>query len=198
MNITLYHFTCLAYLPEVLRDGINRGEIPVSRYVPYEQRPNAPNLTRNPSPNAQLCWTEIGATDKTRVRLKIVLPKTQVRTFKRVQKQYGIARDWVKTLAPRKEHLDWFFAKGDVSPEYIAEVDVALEKPGKYSTVAGAALEELIQVIESELKRVGWARVGHVSRCDRPSPMLLDGPSLRRGNCFMRLPLQHVSDTCAS
>jgi len=53
-TITLYHFTNLLSLPDILKEGITRGDIPLEK-MPYKDRPQAPNLTRNPSPKAQDC-----------------------------------------------------------------------------------------------------------------------------------------------
>lgn len=176
---TLYHFTNLISLPSILKEGITRGEVPIEK-VAYKDRPQAPNLTRNPLPLAQRCWTKVGPTDKTRVRLTLSLPHSTLTTFKDVRKKYRLRSKWVKFLAPGHEHFDWFFAFGGVSTSQIVKVEVVLEQPGEYVEVKGEQLEALINLIEAEKRKLFITRIGGMGAFElldeSQSCLLIDGP----------------------
>ena len=56
----LYHFTCLFYLPNILEEGITRGELPVS----FHKILNTANLTTNPKRDAHRQWSYGSCFDK--------------------------------------------------------------------------------------------------------------------------------------
>lgn len=61
-----YHYTALAHLPNILREGLTRGtaaDCPVS----------GPNFTTSPHPHSQT-WARRSGIDKTKVRLTVVVP----------------------------------------------------------------------------------------------------------------------------
>ena len=81
--VKLYHFTNLMNLPAILREGILRGEVPVTPDTSIAQL-NAPNLTANPNPADQRCWCR-GATNKTKIRLTVEIPSDKLTSLRQVQ-----------------------------------------------------------------------------------------------------------------
>jgi hypothetical protein len=65
-SLELYHFTCLCYLPMILREGIDRGEVPITQSKIFQ----APNLTTNGNPTSHR-WVADSIVDKLRVRLRV-------------------------------------------------------------------------------------------------------------------------------
>jgi len=103
--VKLYHVTNLMNLPAILREGILRGEVPVTPYTSIAQL-NAPNLTANPNPADQRCWCR-GATNKTKIRLTVEIPSDKLTSFRQVQKKYRMKSGWVKALDPSYERRHW-------------------------------------------------------------------------------------------
>ncbi|MAD80301.1 MAG: hypothetical protein CMJ50_05570 [Planctomycetaceae bacterium] len=187
----LYHFTQLLCLPRIMSEGIKGGEVPVLDR-PYNRRPKAVNLTRNPDPKAQGIWN-VGPTDKSRVRFLVDLPADEIIRFKEACRQHKIRASWIKILAPGGEHFDWFFYDDVIPVERIRRIDVALEHGGPLEMIQGHALDSLIEIVEAEVKeklRFGIDRDGGeiIGMASHEDSWLLDGPELRRAppTCNLR------------
>jgi hypothetical protein len=149
---TLYHFTSLMHLPDILREGITRGEVPLEN-VQYRDRPQAPNLTRKSDPRSQE-WTKGCVMDKARVRLTVKLRTEAVTSFREVKQKYRMRSRWIKALAPAGQHFDWFFAFGGVPLERIAKIEVAIHTPFEYVEPAPQVLESLLVLVEKESRKL--------------------------------------------
>lgn len=143
----LYHFTCLVWLPEVIRDGITKGEVPTGP-TPYADRPQAANLTANPNREDQH-WNSENAFDKARIRLKVEVPESELTSFRQVKDRYKIKQSWLKLTAPYLVRQQWYFAFGGVRPDQIKLVEKW--DNGKYSVVDN--LPDLINQVEVERER---------------------------------------------
>ena len=149
----IYHFTCLVNLPEVIREGITKGEIPTAK-TPYGDRPQAANLTTNPKREDQDLWNT-GRVDKTRIRLTMDLPDSDLTSFREVKERFKITSTWLKRLAPYHARQHWYFAFGGVRPDHITLVEKWDD--GKYSAVEN--LPELVQQVENERERAMVLRI---------------------------------------
>lgn len=145
--VRLYHFTCLAFLPEIMRDGITQGEVPIGP-VPCADRPQAANLTTNPNPNVLQSWN-VCTFDKTRIRLTVDIPESELTSFREVKERYKIKASWLKLIAPYHVRQQWFYAFGGVRPDQIT----LFEKLDNGEYVVVDDLQSLIEEIESELER---------------------------------------------
>ena len=94
----IYHFTCLAYLPAIIRDGITRGEVPIGP-IAYADRPQAANLTTNRTREDQKLWN-YSVFDKTRIRLTVEIPGSELTSFREVKEQFKIRASWLNRVAP--------------------------------------------------------------------------------------------------
>src|SRR5947209_527584 len=113
----LYHFTCLLHLPCILREGISRGEVPLSG----QEVRQAPSLTSDPSPLA-LEWCALGSTDKTRVRLAVRVPAGdgRLQSWEEVCRQFGVGREWQRQLdTTGKRGKSWFVYWGVLPREWM-------------------------------------------------------------------------------
>ena len=127
----LYHFTCLAHLPEVIRDGITKGEVPTGP-IRYANSPQAANLTKNPKREDQH-WTYGSACDKARIRLTMEIPDSELTSFREVVERYKIRNSWAKRAGPNYARRQWYFAFGGVRPDQIRLVEKW--DNGKYTVV---------------------------------------------------------------
>jgi len=149
----LFHFTAKMHLPNILREGISRGEVPtmpLSKARKYNDVPQAVNLTRNQNAHSQNCWS-VGVMDKTAIRLTIDATRLKVVTFKDVRKQYKIPHSYISQLAPAKEHFDWYFVFGIVHPSSIRVIDVKCND--HYRALDAEAVQSLIEQIEVEKRQ---------------------------------------------
>jgi hypothetical protein len=188
-TVKLYHFTNLMNLPAILREGILRGEVPVTPYTSIAQL-NAPNLTANPNPADQRCWCR-GATNKTKIRLTVEIPNDKLTSFRQVQKKYRMKSGWVKALDPSYERRHWFFAFGGVPVQQITKVEIL--DNGAYRELAPEELCALVAGIEQEREKVfrfcritSGLHAGHIGfqfKDGHQDSWLLDGelPSRRVG-----------------
>jgi len=183
-TVKLYHFTALMHLPAILREGIRRGEVPVTPYTPPAKL-HAANLTTNPNPTDQRCWCR-GILNKTKIRLTVEVHSDKLTSFRQVQKKYRMRSKWVKALDPSYERRHWFFAFGGVSVQQIAKVEIFDD--GVYRELAPDELRALVDRIEEERKRVfrfqlvtSGRRAGHVDphfKDGHQDSWLLDGELL--------------------
>lgn len=143
----LYHFTCLFNLPWIIREGITKGEVPVGP-MPLSSRPNAANLTDDPSREHQSQWTHGSVMDKTKVRITIDVPDADLTPFCRVKEQFKIRNSWLKRIDSLGYRRHWYFAFGGVPPDQIASVEV--HDGHAYHAVADDELRTLIAAIDEE------------------------------------------------
>jgi hypothetical protein len=143
----LYHFTCLLHLPPILREGITMGEVPIP--VSTDRFPSAPNLTTNPSPDAQL-WMCNGKFNKLRVRLTVDVPDGdgKLQSWTDTSKQHNIPRSWSRRLDPTGQRKFWYIYWGVVPTAWITSVEVR-DRLG-YVPVAGDVLAGLVDRIDEE------------------------------------------------
>jgi hypothetical protein len=182
---TLYHFTSIFWLPDILREGITRGEIPVGPHLRYSDCPKAANLTSNPNREGQQCWCHGGASDKTKFRLTVELPDCEIISCLAVKRQYKIADQWIKKLAPNGEQSQWFFALGGVRPEQICTVAVR-EPDGNYLDIPCDELPSVLEYVEQERQRIEYVSTPGGARCvaitaDNQDSWLFDGSPSRKG-----------------
>jgi len=145
----------LAYLPEIMRDGITQGEVPIGP-IPYAGRPQAANLTTNPKRKDQQLWNDSNSTiDKTRIRLTVDIPESELTSFREVKERYKIRASWLKLVAPYHVRPQWYYAFGGVRPDQIKLV----EKWDNGEYVVVCDLKGLIEKIETELDRAVVFRV---------------------------------------
>ena len=145
----LFHFTNLMRLPSILRDGINKGEIPISPTLAYNQLPNAANLTTNGNPADQIVWANSNnPTNKLAIRLTVEVPDADLTSFRAVKEKYQIRSSWLKIIAPYEHRRHWYFAMNGVKPHQIEKVEV-LEN-GQYRQLSHAEVQDLVAMIDAE------------------------------------------------
>jgi hypothetical protein len=143
----LYHFTCLLWLPEILKDGITLGEVPTGP-TRSKDRPNAANLTNDPDPRHQSVWTGRNAADKTKVRLTVEVPDNEVMSFRQLVDRFKIKSSWLKRIDPSYQRPHWFFAFDGVSPEKITTVEI--REGDTYKAISGEELQQFVARITEE------------------------------------------------
>jgi hypothetical protein len=164
-TVKLYHFTALTHLPAILREGILRGEVPVTPYTSITTL-NAPNLTTNPNPADQKCWCG-GILNKTKVRLTVEMPNDKLTSFRQIKEKYKMKSRWVKLLDPSYERRHWFFTFGGVSVQQITKIEIFDD--GAYREFTSEELRVLLARIEEEREKVfrfhlvtSGRRAGHI------------------------------------
>jgi hypothetical protein len=142
----LYHFTCLFWLPPIMRVGLINGEAPLSG----DDWLQAVNLTSNPSAEAQH-WCRGTPVDKTKVRLTVHLPEGDARLerFRDACKRLGVRKDFQKRLDAYGQGKFWFYWWGTVPPEWIESVEVRAPD-GTYAPCQGEGLQDLLRTVEEE------------------------------------------------
>ena len=176
-TIRLYHFTCLLYLPMILRQGIRRGEVPV---CPFGVMPNAANLTSVGSRAAQEWYNELNFLDKTKVRLEVDVHTSELTTFNEVAKTYRMPQNWIDTLDPHDQRDQWYFAFDGIPVDQIVEVGIAHDKSDSYVPIADERLEILCRQVERECRPPAFVYTQHGVMCSQVHALdswLLDGPS---------------------
>lgn len=143
---TLYHFTGLFFLPEIAREGINRGEVPLG---PHDVK-QAPNLTSNPNALAHVWATS--CRNKLRVRLLVNIPDgdRRLEPWRDVCKRCKVDRKWQRALDPTGQGKFWYIYWGVVLPEWC-RVEVRQENEYQLQTPEG--LSSLIREIEIERQK---------------------------------------------
>lgn len=148
----LYHYTCLIWLPSIMRDGIlPTGEMPVNLKIKYDQVPKAVNLTANGSADDQKRIWAGGPLKKYTIRMKVDVPDEEVVKFREIQEKYKTPRKHLDALGPYEERAKWFFVFNTVKPEQI--VEVSLYEDGTYRVLFPEELSTLVSDIEKEKER---------------------------------------------
>jgi hypothetical protein len=127
--MTLYHFTTLIYLESIEREGITRGEIPITP----EELENGVWLSSNKSGGSTGC--QGGARrggdgyipDKTAARLTVEIPDEDelLKRWPVWAKERRVATSWYKKLdrAGNGGSLTWYVYLGKIPPEWIVKVE---------------------------------------------------------------------------
>jgi hypothetical protein len=132
-----------------MKEGITKGQVPVGDKVGYAEQPQAANLTSNENRDGQRTWGAFSqAADKTRIRLRVNVPDSQLTNFREVKVKYGISAKWLKALGSYHERKHWFFAFGGVRPDQIEAVEVY--EQGAYRPLSSAEVKTLLEMIERE------------------------------------------------
>ncbi len=145
----LYHFTALTHLPAIVREGLRIGLVPIDPTVSITEL-NAPNLTKNPNPTAQAIWCR-GIVNKTKIRMTVEVPDTDLTSFRQIKDQYKMRSSWVKALDPYYERRHWYFAFGGVPVEQIKKIEIF--EDGVYRELLPDELQALVARIEEEKKK---------------------------------------------
>lgn len=175
---TLFHFTALAYLPAIRREGIKRGEFP-DPALPYHERPQWPNLTNVRDPKKHTLWNVSGF-DKTRVRIEVDTGLLTIRSFDELCEEYELPKHYVKALAPKGENRTWFHSIGPVPTTSFVGIEIALEQPFRYRCLCDEHIEALCQHVEAHfaehftLSEIPGGRVSFNHPTSREQCWLLD------------------------
>lgn len=146
----LYHYTAFLYLPEILRDGITRGEVPINPHT-RTLADNAANLTTSRDALAQQkTWAE-GILDKTKIRIIVEIQESELMTFGQLKKKYSLSKEWLNRIDPHKEGKHWYYAFGGVKRSQFVRVEIRSEN--RYKPIKDAELTDLVQKIELEIER---------------------------------------------
>lgn len=145
----LYHFTAFLHLPEIMRDGLNRGEIPINGKWHYDRLPQAINLTRLSARKDQAAWGALrNIIDKTKVRITLDVDRNTVESFKDVRKRLKIPSSYARQLGAGADPYNHFFFFGVIPPDQFQLVEVWHDDC--YKALNETELAELIVKIESE------------------------------------------------
>ncbi len=121
----LYHYTAREYLPSIKRQGITRGDVPLTPTGGF----NAPWLTDDPNA-AQQDWKEGSGLDKTAVRIEVAIPKSERKKLL----SWPVLADRAKMDPTWYEALDkaggggsahWHVFYGRIPPGWFRSIEVA-------------------------------------------------------------------------
>lgn len=148
----LYHFTCRLWLPDIMRQGLDRGELPVDLHKFKPADVQAVNLTSNPDPISNFrVWGQGCGMDKTRIRISVEWPETELVTFRQVREKCQTPEKWLKQLAPYEERRKWFYVFGVVPSTAFAAV--AIREGTICRDLLSHELSQLIESIDKERER---------------------------------------------
>ena len=182
----LFHFTCLWHLPDILREGISKGEVPTGPERDFTKRPNAVNLTLIGDRGSQQDWNGNNVFDKTKVRLEVEWPDAGLKSFCDMVREYNVSPQWVDEIDPWKQRDKWFFVFGTITASQIREVCIFDGAVRNYVPVVGEDLTELVRQIEGEtrdkLPRIRMPNGIVAFRLDDKNSncWLLDGPRYKQ------------------
>jgi hypothetical protein len=171
-DLKLYHFTCLCYLPAILREGIYRGEVPITQSKILQ----APNLTTNANPAAHR-WVADCLADKLSVRLtvKIQPGDTRLVSYRNVFNRHRRDKKFFRRLDRYGQSKFWLIFWGVIPPESIEEVRVR-DVSSEYRVYSGDALQQLVSAIEEERRKLRFEKEGVGLREGYEDCLLFDGP----------------------
>lgn len=163
----LYHFTALEYLESILKNGLNKGDIPIARdqgdnavwfttdndpaghgltdgrlLTDEEHRQYLKNFGRKPQPGARF-------PDKRKVRIDVIIPSSD----KSLKEWLPWARkrltaEWLKTLTRigggKAKARTWYIYNGVVRPEAFRLVS-ARDDAGTYHPYSAAEVPAPIE-----------------------------------------------------
>ncbi|MAX35777.1 MAG: hypothetical protein CME33_04315 [Gimesia sp.] len=186
----LYHFTSLLHLPQIMREGLSRGEVPIGPYA-YRFIPQAVNLTKDGTARGNSDWNKSNYLDKTRVRILVDLPNEHLMSFRQMRKKFQVKRSWVRKMAPNQEHRNWYFAFDGVPTDQIQKVEIAFKQPGRYEEVSEERLAQIQKTVEAERASLPIVETSEgPAFAEEPRLLdswLLDGPCLT--NLWPKSPL---------
>lgn len=117
---TLYHFTARLYLPSILRNGINKGDVATAPDHGF----NAPWLTTDPEFGSQP-WDRGSFLDKTEVRLTVEVPEgdQNLWSWPYIAEKYNIDPIWLATMThDGVKSNSWFARLGGIPLMWITEI----------------------------------------------------------------------------
>jgi hypothetical protein len=156
--MSLYHFTGLVHLPAITREGLTKGEVPLSmRDVKYGPRLSAPNLTRNADP-AALHWENGFGLSKTTVRITVAIPPGDPKlvAYLTLCRKRGAPRRVLRTLDPHGQAKNWWVYHGTIPPAWFSEI--AIHDGSGYVPLGSEELQNLIDRIEKEKENLVFFR----------------------------------------
>jgi hypothetical protein len=125
----LYHYTALLYLPDIMREGLTRGEVPLDlRGVLTGTSPSHPNLTGSANPAGQ-DRARGSALDKTKVRITVDVPDGDPLLVRWLDlcRQHRTPRDLIRRLDRHGQGKFWWIYRGVIAPDWfdaVREVDL--------------------------------------------------------------------------
>jgi hypothetical protein len=117
----LYHFTSRWVLPRIMREGIVRGDVPITMTTGY----TAPWLTDDPRWDQQ-GWKGGSFLDKSEVRITVKVSEARLSTWAEIVEQQNVEDGWARVMiesARRPEDVTWFVHNGPVLPKAFAKVE---------------------------------------------------------------------------
>lgn len=157
----LYHFTAMMYLPRIIREGLTMGELPLNpaKHGKYCTRDQAVNLTTNAKRADHIAiWANPGGMsnpmliDKTRLRIEVGLPDSEITTFRQFVEKYKPTRKELDLLVPYEHRSSHFFAFGGVRPEQFVDLCFWKHEEQEYESFADG-IPEMLAVVEPEIER---------------------------------------------
>jgi len=118
-TLTLYHFTSRWVLPRLLREGITRGDVPVSPTEGYM----APWLTDDPSFTKQ-GWKSGSFLDKTEVRLTVKVEADKLQTWAQIVVKHNVNPVWAAAMVHsggKPDGTTWYAHRGAIKAKQIVE-----------------------------------------------------------------------------
>lgn len=119
-HLELYHYTSREVLPLILREGIDRGDVPTTPTGGF----NAPWLTGDTDWGEQN-WTTNSAYNKRAVRLMVLVSSSDPLLCKwsKVAKDHKIDNKFFKALNHGNNSNKWFIYQGIISPKMISKIE---------------------------------------------------------------------------
>ena len=161
----LYHYTKMAYLPSILADGLNRGEL--ADGTPRPALTGVVNLTSQTDPDRLYCWGK-NLHDRTALRLtcRISDADPKLEGTKDAWKRLGVSK-------PNRDRCDrhgaakwWFIYHGVIPPDWFrvhlrgraGYVELTEADRGRVCEVIEAEAQNYVRKLEDGLMYVGLAK----------------------------------------
>jgi hypothetical protein len=119
-RIELYHYTSKERLQLILKEGITKGDVPITPDKGF----NAPWLTEDMDWGTQN-WTTGAVYNKMAVRLTVNISTADPLLCKwsKVAEEYKMDKKWFRALNKGNNSDKWFIYKGIISPEMISSIE---------------------------------------------------------------------------